>query len=40
MKATDGIPRRLPLKGAGGSIDLIEMDIIFEGSYIFYSLLL
>jgi DNA-binding LytR/AlgR family response regulator len=29
MKATDGILRRLPVKGADGSIDLIEIDGIF-----------
>jgi hypothetical protein len=29
MKSTDGILRRLPVKGADGSIDLIEMDSIF-----------
>ncbi|MCK5418177.1 MAG: hypothetical protein KAI93_06715 [Desulfobacterales bacterium] len=29
MKSTDGILRRLPVKGADGSIDLIEIDAIF-----------
>jgi hypothetical protein len=29
MKSTDGILRRLPVKGTDGSIDLIEMDSIF-----------
>ena len=29
MKTMDGVVRRLPVKGADGSIDLIEIDGIF-----------
>jgi DNA-binding LytR/AlgR family response regulator len=29
MKTMDGVVRRLPVKGADGSIDLIEIDAIF-----------